>query len=109
MSTHAELKHDPRAALPHSFTVCSTIMLVECQSYFPSMFFNILDNQFEQIMGHSISLWFCPYFCPFALISHNTLPLNFALALAIYVAFEATFMAKFEGKGLCETRAKGQK
>ena len=56
---------------------------------------------------------FCPFarlpFCPFALISHNALPLNFALALAIYVAIEATFMAKFEGKGLCDIRAKGQK
>ena len=35
---------------------------------------------------HSISLWFCPYFCPFALISHNLLPSNFSLALAIIVA-----------------------
>ena len=28
-------------------------------------------------LGHSISLWFCPYFCPFAPISHNVLPLPF--------------------------------
>ena len=59
----------------------------------------------------------CPFahlpFCPFALISHNVLPSNFALALAIYVAIQATIMArareKFEGKRLCEIRAKGQK
>ena len=60
---------------------------------------------------------FCPFallsICPFALISHNVLPSNFALALAIYVVIQATFMAraraKFEGKRLCEIRAKGQK
>ena len=59
----------------------------------------------------------CPFallpFCPFALISHNVLPSNFALALAIYVVIQATIMArareKFEGKRLCEIRAKGQK
>ena len=30
---------------------------------------------------HSISLWFCPYFCHFALISHNLLPLLLPLML----------------------------
>ena len=29
--TYAELKHDPRASLPNSFTVCSTIMTAGCQ------------------------------------------------------------------------------
>ena len=29
--TYAELKHDPRASLPDSFTVCSTIMTSGCQ------------------------------------------------------------------------------
>ena len=73
-------------------------------------FFEFIEPRF----GHSISLWFCPYFCPFALlplflpfcplalISHNVLPSNFALALAIYAAIQTTFMArvraKFEGK-----------
>ena len=44
-------------------------------------------------------------FCPFAPISHNVLPQNFALALALKVAIQATLMAraraKFEGKTLC--------
>ena len=54
-------------------------------------------------------------FCPFALalISHNVLPKSFAPALALYVAIQATLMAraraKFEGKTLCEIRARGQK
>ena len=51
--------------------------------------------------------------CPFALISHNVLPKNFALALAIYVAIQAILIAKarakFEGKRLCKIWAKGQK
>ena len=62
---------------------------------------------------------FCPFallpFCPFALISHNVLPKSFAPALALYVAIQATLMARararamFEGKNLCEIRARGQK
>ena len=28
--TYAELKHDPHASLPDSFTVCSTIMSTDC-------------------------------------------------------------------------------
>ena len=59
----------------------------------------------------------CPFalmpLCPFAVISHNVLPKSFALALALYVAIQATLMAraraKFEGKTLCEIRARGQK
>ena len=51
--------------------------------------------------------------CPFALalISHNVLPKSFAPALALYVAIQATLMARamFEGKKLCEIRARGQK
>ena len=60
---------------------------------------------------------FCPFallpICPFALISNIVLSSNFALVLAIYVAIQATFMAraraKFEGNRLCEIKAKGQK
>ena len=38
--TYAELKHDPRASLPDSFTICSTIMIKGCQSsYVWPMFF----------------------------------------------------------------------
>ena len=48
-----------------------------------------------------------------ALISHNVLPKSFAPALALYVAIQATLMARaramFEGKKLCEIRARGQK
>ena len=32
--TYAELKHDPCASLPDSFTVCSTNMITGCQSYY---------------------------------------------------------------------------
>ena len=47
-------------------------------------------------------------FCPLALISHNFLPSNIALALAIN---RASAGAKLFGKTLCEirARAKGQK
>ena len=42
--TYAELKHDPRASLPDSFTVCSTVMITGCQSNMWPTFFNILDD-----------------------------------------------------------------
>ena len=48
--TYAELKHDPRASLPESFTVCSTIMPTGCQSYNNLAFFNIMDNNGGQFM-----------------------------------------------------------
>ena len=48
--TYAELKHDPRASLPDSFTVCSTIMIMACQSYFWPILFNILDNNRDQFL-----------------------------------------------------------
>ena len=48
--TYAELKHDPRASLPDSFTVCSTIRTTGCQSYSWPMFFNILDNNRGQFL-----------------------------------------------------------
>ena len=33
---YAELKHDPRSALPDSFTICSTILVPNCESaWFP--------------------------------------------------------------------------
>ena len=41
--TFAELKHDPRGALPDSFTVCSTTMTAGCQSLFWPILFGILD------------------------------------------------------------------
>ena len=30
--TYAELKHDPRASLPDTFTICSAIMTTQCQN-----------------------------------------------------------------------------
>ena len=48
--TYAELKHDPRASLPDSFTVCSTIMITGCQNDWPT-FFYILDNNNDQFLG----------------------------------------------------------
>ena len=54
--TYAELKHDPRASLPDSFTVCSTIMIEGCLgSYVWPMFFNILDNNKDQFMAPKLS------------------------------------------------------
>ena len=52
--SYAELKHDPRASLPDSFTVCSTIRITGCQSNKP-MFFNILDN-FLDMVGYCMVL-----------------------------------------------------
>ena len=49
--TYAELKHDPRASLPDSFTVCSSIMTAGCQSWKWPTFFNILDNNGGQFLG----------------------------------------------------------
>ena len=37
--TYAQLKDDPLASLPDSFSVCSTIMIKGCQSYIWPMFF----------------------------------------------------------------------
>ena len=49
--TYAELKHDPRAPLPDSFTICSSIMTTNCPSpNFPS-FFTILDNEGAQFLS----------------------------------------------------------
>ena len=42
--TYAELKHDPRASLPHSFSICSSIMRTTCCPTCPwPSFFAILD------------------------------------------------------------------
>ena len=53
--TYAELKHDPRASLPDSFTVCSTIRTTGCQSDSWPMFFNILDNNRGQFLVPQLS------------------------------------------------------
>ena len=42
--TYAELKHDPRASLPVSFTVCSTIMATDCNSPQYPTFSNFLNK-----------------------------------------------------------------
>ena len=49
--TYAELKQDPRASFPESFTVCSTIMTTGCQSQKWPTFFTILDNNGGQFLG----------------------------------------------------------
>ena len=53
--TYAELKDDPLASLPQSFTVCSTIMITGCKSSSWPMFFNILDNNGVQLLAPYIS------------------------------------------------------
>ena len=49
--TYSELKHDPRASLPDSFTICSTIMTSGCQSSSWPTFFNILDDNRSQFLS----------------------------------------------------------
>ena len=49
--TYAELKHDPRASLPDSFTVCSNMMITNCHSFHYPIFFNILDDQGGQLLS----------------------------------------------------------
>ena len=51
LHTYAELKDDPRASLPDSFTVCSSTMTTGCQSFVSPPFFNILDNNGGQFMA----------------------------------------------------------
>ena len=49
--TYAELKHDPKASLPDSFTICSAIMTTNCQnSVFPT-YFTLLDNNRTQLVA----------------------------------------------------------
>ena len=55
LPTYSELRHDPRSALPQSFTVCSTIMATDCQYHSPP-FFAILDNNRNQILAPFLSL-----------------------------------------------------
>ena len=61
--TYAELKHDPRALLPDSFTICSTIMTTSnCPSSWYTSFFTLLDNNKTQLLapafkpGSSVSI-----------------------------------------------------
>ena len=49
--TYAELKHDPRASLPDSFTICSSIMTPSCPNYIWPAFFTILDNEGAQFLA----------------------------------------------------------
>ena len=53
--TYAELKDDPRASLPDSFTICSTIMITGCQSYGGPMFFNFLYKKRDQLFAPLIN------------------------------------------------------
>ena len=49
--TYAELKHDPRASLPGSFSICSTILTPSCEIRPYPTFFNILDNDRDQFLA----------------------------------------------------------
>lgn len=49
--TYAELRNDPRSSLPHAFTICSTFMATDCQSPYYPIFFNLLDNQKNQLLA----------------------------------------------------------
>ena len=49
--TYAELKHDPQATLPDSFSICSTIMITSCPNLAWPAFFAILDNQRSQFLA----------------------------------------------------------
>ena len=51
--TYAELSHDPRAALPDSFTICSAAMytIQKSQNYSWFMFFNLLGKDGNQILA----------------------------------------------------------
>ena len=52
--SYAELKHDSRASLPDSFTVCSTIMTTSCPNYAWPSFFTILDNDRAQYLSPNV-------------------------------------------------------
>ena len=49
--SYAQLKDDPRSALPYSFTICSTIMTTSCQKDWWPYFFNILDNNRSSVLA----------------------------------------------------------
>ena len=51
--TYAELKYDPHASLPDSFTVCSTILRPNCPNFMWPTFFTILDNERDQFLAAS--------------------------------------------------------
>ena len=55
LHTYAELKHDPSASLPESFTICSTIMITSCQSSEWPTFFNLFDNSGGQFLVPKLS------------------------------------------------------
>ena len=54
--TYAELKSDPTSYLPGSFTVCSTIMGTIYHSFERTFFFNLLDNQLDQIIAANLRI-----------------------------------------------------
>ena len=50
LHTYAELKYDPHANLPDSFTICSNILITHCLSVASAGFFNIFDNNGGQFL-----------------------------------------------------------
>ena len=51
LHTFAELKFDPRASLPDSFTICSTIMTLSSPNIIWPNFFTLLDNNMSQLLA----------------------------------------------------------
>ena len=51
VQAYSELKHDPRASLPDSFTICSTIMTTSCPDSPWPAFFTILNNERAQFLA----------------------------------------------------------
>ena len=78
--TFAELKHDPRASLPDSFTICSEIMTTKCQNFVWPTYFTLLDNNRTQLIspgrsyGSMESLLFIFYFQGLSEPGKDTLP-----------------------------------
>ena len=49
--TYAELKLNPRASLPDSFSICSTIRTPSCEIRPYPTFFNVLDDERDQFLA----------------------------------------------------------
>ena len=89
----------------------SLFMCCICWTFLYCAFSSVSSNCLPQRMQswHSISLWFCPLFCPL-LHFPCVLPSNFALALALYFAniFALVLKGKVDGNVEGKTRAKFQ-
>ena len=82
LHAYAELKHDPRASLSDSFTVCSTIMTADCQSFWWPTLFNILDKNRDQFLAPML----------------DPGPVNIESGLQIYLGFRQHYTQLLIGK-----------